>query len=451
MTGRTHVRVPILGRVLTRSGSDFVSIEALGGVALLGATVAALVWANVAAVGYADVWGTELTIGFGRFAISEDLLHWVNDGLMTVFFFVVGLEIKRELVRGELRDPRTASLPVLAAVGGMAVPALLYAVVNAGSPGSRGWAIPMATDIAFAVVVLAILGTRVPKPLKLFLLTLAIVDDIGAIVIIALFYSEGIAFGWLAGAVCVIAAMLVMQRAKVARPVFYIVPGVVLWVCTLESGVHATIAGVVLGLLTPARPFGGRDVIEHLERKMHPWSSFLVIPIFALANAGVNLDLATIEHAAMSEIAWGIVVGLVVGKPLGIMAATGIGLLLRLGRLPRGVSLRQVFGVACIAGIGFTVSLFIADLSFAGTRLSEAKTGILAASLLSATFGIGWLLCIPGTRPSRRREDEATDDRSATRPDSVPRSASSDRGASTPTQIYAAMVDIVVSERRFVR
>ena len=392
MAGRSHVRVPVVGRALAPVGSDFVSVEALGGVVLLAATFAALAWANVAGVSYANVWGHDLTIGWGQFAISEDLLHWVNDGLMTIFFFVVGLEIKRELVRGELRDRRTASLPVLAAVGGMLVPALLYLAVNAGSAGRRGWAIPMATDIAFAVVVLAVLGARVPKALKLFLLTLAIVDDIGAIVVIAVFYSEGIAFAWLIGALAVIAFILCMQRFRIGHPMMYVVPAVVLWVCTLESGVHATIAGVVLGLLTPARSFGGRDVIESLERRLHPWSSFLVIPIFALANAGLNLEPAAMEHALTSTIAWGIIIGLVVGKPLGIMLATAFAVRFRLGRVPDGVSFRHVIGAGCVAGIGFTVSLFVADLSFGGVMLSEAKTGILAASVVSATVGSVWLL-----------------------------------------------------------
>ncbi len=371
-----------------------MSVEALGGVLLLVATMAALVWANVAGVSYADVWGHELTIGWGSFSISEDLLHWVNDGLMTVFFFVVGLEIKRELVRGELRDPRTASLPVLAAVGGMVVPALLYLAVNAGGSGSRGWAIPMATDIAFAVVVLAVLGTRVPKPLKLFLLTLAIVDDIGAIVVIALFYSEGIAFDWLLGALGVVVFILCVQRLRIGHPIVYVVPAIILWVCTLESGVHATIAGVVLGLLTPARPFGGREVIEDLEARLHPWSSFLVIPIFALANAGLNLQPAAMEQALTSTIAWGVVVGLVVGKPLGIMLASASGVWCKLGRLPDGLSFRHLMGAGCVAGIGFTVSLFVADLSFTDSMLGEAKTGILVASVISAIIGIVWLLCI---------------------------------------------------------
>ena len=401
MARRSHVRIPVIGRALAPVGSDFVSVEALGGVLLLGATGVALLWANVAEASYTDVWARELTLGWGGVAITEDWLHWVNDGLMTVFFFVVGLEIKRELVRGELRDPRTASLPALAAIGGMVVPALLYVAINTGGPGSRGWAIPMATDIAFAVVVLTVLGTRVPKPLKLFLLTLAIVDDIGAIVVIALFYSNGIVFEWLLGALAVIVFIICMQRLRVGNPIVYVLPAVALWVCTLESGVHATIAGVVLGVLTPARPFGGRDVIENLEGRLHPWSSFLVIPLFALANVGLKLDPSAIEHALRSPIGWGIIVGLAVGKPVGIMLATALGVRLRLGRLPGALSFRDILGAGCVAGIGFTVSLFIAELSFTDALLSDAKTGILAASLLSAGLGIGWLTAVRSKRAAQ--------------------------------------------------
>lgn len=391
MARRSHVRIPIFGRALAPVGSDFVSVEALGGVALLAATCAALLWANLATASYAEFWSRELTVGLGNFAISEDWLHWVNDGLMTVFFFVVGLEIKRELVRGELRDPRAASLPVLAAVGGMVAPALLYLAFNAGGAGSRGWAIPMATDIAFAVVVLTVLGTRVPRALKLFLLTLAIADDIGAIVVIALFYSEGIAVAWLFGAGAVIAFILCMQRLRIGNPIVYVLPAVVMWVCTLESGVHATIAGVILGLLTPARPFGGHDVIERLEGRLHPWSSLLVIPLFALANVGVDLNPAALEHALHSPVSWGVVIGLVVGKPIGIVLAAALVVTLRLGRLPSTLSFRHVIGASCVAGIGFTVSLFIAELSFGGQLLSDAKAGILLASLLSAVVGVATL------------------------------------------------------------
>jgi Na+:H+ antiporter, NhaA family len=404
MARRTHIRIPFVGRMLSPVGSDFVSVEALGGVVLLGATLAALVWANVAGISYADVWKHDLAVGTGRFAVSEDLRHWVNDGLMTVFFFVVGLEIKREVVRGDLRDRRTASLPILAAVGGMIVPALLYLAVNARGPGIRGWAIPMATDIAFAVVILAILGSRVPRSLKLFLLTLAIVDDIGAIVVIAVFYSEGIALGWLLGALAVIAAILIMRRIGVRHPLMYVVPAIVLWLCTLESGVHATIAGVALGFLTPARAVGGRDVIEELEHRLHPWSSLLIVPIFALANAGLHLDATALENSLTSKIAWGIILGLVVGKPTGIMLATALGLRLGIARLPDGLSFGRVLGGGLVAGIGFTVSLFVADLSFSGAMLSEAKTGVLAASVMSATAGGAWLLRLRTPRPPDHRE-----------------------------------------------
>ena len=391
MARRTHVRIPVAGRALSPVGSDFVSVEVLGGVLLLGATVAALLWANIAAASYTELWERHLTIGQGSLAVTESVREWVNNGPMAVFFFVVGIEIKRELVRGELRDRRTATLPVFAAVGGMLVPALLYLMLNPGRPEQRGWAIPMATDIAFAVVVLAVLGTRVPRPLKLFLLTLAIVDDIGAVIVIALFYSHGIALGWLAAGAGVVAAIVVLQRLGVGQPVLYVIPSVALWVCLLESGVHAAMAGVILGLLTPARPFGGRAVIEQLETRLHLWSSFLVIPLFALANAGVELDATAVQRALESRIAWGVALGLVVGKPLGIMLASALAVRTGLSRLPDGVSFRRLLGVGMIAGIGFTVSLFVAGLSFTGARLDDAKFAILAASVVSATVGALWI------------------------------------------------------------
>jgi NhaA family Na+:H+ antiporter len=306
---------------------------------------------------------------------------------MTVFFFVVGLEIKRELVRGELRDPRTASLPAIAALGGMVLPAALYLAVNLGGAGGKGWAIPMATDIAFAVAVLALAGPRVPPNLKLFLLTLAIVDDVGAIVVIAIFYSGTIALGWLVGAVATVGGILVLQRLGVHRILAYVIPALVLWLCVLESGIHATIAGVVLGLLTPARPLGGRETLEEIETRLHPWSSFLVVPLFALANAGVHLGGGRLGAAIDSRVAWGIVLGLVVGKPLGILAATAIGRRLRVGRLPEGVTLAHILAAGAAAGIGFTVALFVADLSYRGARLDEAKAAILVASTVAGVLG----------------------------------------------------------------
>jgi NhaA family Na+:H+ antiporter len=386
---RRDLRLPF-GRHLPPRGEDFVDVEVLGGLVLLVATVVALVWANVAPHSYDDLWTTHLTIGPTGHSITEDLQHWVNDGLMTVFFFVVGLEIKRELVRGELRDPRTASLPAIAAVGGMLVPAALYLAVNLGGAGGRGWAIPMATDIAFAVAVLALAGPRVPPNLKLFLLTLAIVDDVGAIVVIALFYSGTIAVGWLLGAVATVGVILVLQRLGVHRVVAYVLPALVLWVCVLESGIHATIAGVVLGLLTPARPLGGRETLEEIETRLHPWSSFLVVPLFALANAGVHLGGGRLSAALDSRVAWGIVLGLVVGKPLGILAATELGRRLRVGRLPEGVTRAQILAAGAVAGIGFTVALFVADLSYRGARLDEAKAAILIASTIAG--GLGFML-----------------------------------------------------------
>jgi NhaA family Na+:H+ antiporter len=397
MTRRTHVRIPLAGRMVAPVGSDFVPVEVLGGVLLFAATGVALVWANVAPGSYSDVWEHVVSLGFGRYTISEDLRHWVDDGLMTVFFFVVGLEIKRELVVGDLRDRRTATLPVVAAAGGMVVPALLFFALNAGGPGSDGWAVPMATDIAFAVVVLAILGSRVPAPLKLFLLTLAIVDDIGAVVVIAIFYSEGVALTWLLGAVGVVAVILLMRRLGIWWPVAYIVPALLLWLCTYESGLQPTVAGVALGLLVPVRPVGGREVGLALERSLHPWSSFLVVPVFALANAGVHIDATTLDRAVTSTIAWGIVIGLVVGKPVGITLASALALRSRRARLPDGISFAQLAGTGCIAGIGFTVSLFVAELSFSGSMLNEAKLAVLAASVLSATIGAVWLLrvCSP--------------------------------------------------------
>ena len=386
MADKHLIRVPGARR-LPPLGTEFVHVEVLSGIVLALATVAALVWANVATVGYEEFWHTSLKLGVGDLAIDETLQHWVNDGLMTLFFFVVGLEIKRELVVGDLRDRQTAALPVAAAVGGMVVPALVFVALNLGGEGIDGWAIPMATDIAFALAVLAIVGSKAPKELKLFLLTLAIVDDIGAIVVIALFYGEGIDLRWLAGTAAVIVVIALMRRASLVHPVWYVLPGVALWVVTFESGVHATIAGVVLGLLTPTGPVAGREVLVELEDRLHPWSSFLVVPVFALANAGVVLDHASLEAAVTGTVAWGVVLGLVVGKPLGIMTASALAVRFRVGVLPAGVALRHLIGLSLIAGIGFTVSLFVADLAFAGELLGEAKVAILAASVLAAAGG----------------------------------------------------------------
>jgi NhaA family Na+:H+ antiporter len=393
MTGRrTHIRIPVAGRLITPLGQEYASVEALSGLALLLAAAIALIWANSAwSESYTSFWGYDITATLGPFSIADDLGHWVNDGLMAIFFFVVGLEVKRELTEGELTDRRAASLPLLAAVGGMAVPALLFFAWNPSGPGSSGWGIPMATDTAFALGVLALLGARVPSGLKLFLLTLAVVDDIGAICVIAIFYSSDVQAAWLAGAALTIVVVVAMQRLGVRYSLAYVAPALVLWVCVFQSGVHATIAGVVLGLLTPVVDSRGRRVIDTLEHRLHPWTSFVVVPVFVLANAGIALGGDALRAAASSSITWGVATGLVAGKAVGIVAASVVCVALGLSRLPDGSSFRQLAGVAAIAGIGFTVSLFIADRSFTGAALDEAKIGILAGSLVAGVLGSGVL------------------------------------------------------------
>jgi NhaA family Na+:H+ antiporter len=376
-----------VGRYLPPLGNEFVSVEALSGLVLLAAALCALVWANIDPSSYAEVWGHELTIGIGDASITLTLSHWINDALMTLFFFVVGLEIKREIVEGELSDRRGATLPVLAALGGMVLPAVLYLAINAGGVGADGWGIPMATDIAFSLGVLAVLGSSVSSGVKLFLLTLAIVDDIGAILVIAIFYTSDLEPVWLLGALGAIVVVVLMRRFGMQHPALYLIPGLLLWLCTYESGIHATIAGVVLGLLTPVVPGPTAGPAERLEYRLHPWSSFLVVPLFALANAGVVIGAAAIERAGASAVTWGIAVGLVIGKTVGITAFTLVALRLGVGRLPAGMRARQIVGVAAVAGIGFTVSLFVADLSFTGVLLDDAKIGILGASIVAGILG----------------------------------------------------------------
>jgi NhaA family Na+:H+ antiporter len=269
----------------------------------------------------------------------------------------------------------------------MLVPALLYALLNLGGFGESGWGIPMATDVAFALAILALLGKRIPRSLRLFMLTLAIVDDVGAIIVIAFFYSGGISSEWLFAALVVILAIIVLRRLDVSSPILYVVPALALWICVLESGLHATLAGVVLGLLTPAAGPHALERVERLETFFHPWSSYLVVPLFALANAGVSLDIRTLRDAVSGSIGLGILIGLVIGKPLGICAAVAIAVRSRLTRLPDGLGPLHILGGGMLAGIGFTVSLFIAGLSFAGPQLGEAKIGILVASIVSGSLG----------------------------------------------------------------
>ncbi len=415
-----------LARFVARPVLRFIEREVASGVLMLIATLVALVWANVGD-SYHDVWFTELEIVVGSWHLEMHLEELVNDGLMTLFFFVVGLEIKRELTVGELCDRRAAALPGIAAVGGMVVPALIFVALNAGdgSGAVDGWGIPMATDIAFALGVIALLGSRVSPQLKLFLLTLAIVDDIGAIVVVALFYTSDVDVFWLALAVAGLALVRAMAEARVWATAAYVLIGVIVWYATWRSGVHATIAGVALGLLTPAHPLLGRDqsrriadelpddphpeqisesafrlrnsvgVAQRLENALHPWTSFVVIPVFALANAGIQIDGDTMSDAAGSSITWGIVFGLVVGKPVGVVSFTWLAT--RLGfRLPSGVSWRQFIGLGIAAGIGFTVSIFISGLAYDdGALVQQAKLGILLASLVAALIALLVLAAAP--------------------------------------------------------
>jgi len=407
------------GRRLPPAVTEFLRTEVAGGVVLLAAAAVALVWANSPwRAGYEALWPTELTLRVGDAVLREDLRAWVNDALMALFFFVAGLEIKRELVVGDLKDPRTAALPVFAALGGMLAPAAIYLVVAGGGPGSRGWGIPMATDIALAVGVVALLGRRVPSSLKLFLLTLAIADDIGAIVVIAVFYSSGIEGPALALAVGLLGTIVVLRRAGVTWAPIFGVLSIATWLAMFESGIHATIAGVALGLLTPVTPrfvevaphqwVGDVDAVhpaaarrvaglarasvsdaERLEHVLHPWTSFVVVPLFALANAGVLLSGDAFDPAGAGTIALAVGVGLVVGKLVGVTSFTWLAVRLGLGALPTGVRWSQVVGIAGVAGVGFTVSLFVAGLAFEpGAGLEPAaKIGILAASATAAVVG----------------------------------------------------------------
>jgi NhaA family Na+:H+ antiporter len=419
-------------RLIARPVRNFLSTEAAGGIALLVATVIALVWANSPlSDSYTALWETHLRLEIGGFALDEDLRHWVNDALMAIFFFVVGMEIKRELVVGELNAIRRAALPALAAVGGMVVPALFYALLNTGGPGGAGWGIPMATDIAFAVGVLALLSDRVPSGLKVFLLSLAIVDDIGAILVIAVFYSGGIETTWLLIAGLLLALVAFLRRVNVHWVPIYVVVGSAVWLATFESGVHATIAGVALGLLTPARPtdpggfpdvlenatelssepdaqslrdvtFQAHEVVsvaERLEHVLHPWTSYLIIPLFALANAGVILSAESVGDALTSPVALGIILGLVAGKVVGITFMSWLAIKLGLGEAPPGMGWSHLVGTAAVAGIGFTVSLFITALAFEDPELVAAgKMGVLLASFAAGVLGATILLLGPRVR-----------------------------------------------------
>ena len=440
-------REPLLARRIGLSMQRFLGIEAAGGILLIFAAVIALIWVNSPwSSSYFDLWNTEIHISIGDLISLEHHGHpltlgeFINDVLMVLFFFVVGLEIKRELVTGELNTRRAAALPAAAAIGGMVVPALIYFAFNQSGDATAGWGIPMATDIAFAVGVVSLLGTRVSTSLKIFLLTLAIVDDIGAIIVIALFYTEKLSVGWLIVAFLVVFATSLLKVVKIWYMPIYVILGFILWYAIFESGVHATIAGVIMGLLAPARPLLDTDdevelfkiqkidevetrslrrlafqiketvpVTERLENLLHPLTGFIILPLFALANAGVVLSTESIGDAFSSGVTQGIAIGLVVGKIVGVTVFTLLAVKLGLCVLPAGTTPRHIVGIASISGIGFTVSMFITGLAFDdGTFQDEAKIGILFASLIAALIGT-FILYKSSERENVSTENEMTE------------------------------------------
>ncbi len=389
----------------------FIQAEASAGIMLLASTLVALLWSNTAGShSYEDFWSTRLSLDLGVFSLARDLRHWINDGLMTVFFFLFGLEIKRELDHGELADPRQARLPVLAALGGMAAPALIFTAFNAGHSGAKGWGIPMATDIAFSLGVLSLLGRRVPFGVEVFLLTLAVADDIGSIVVIALFYGGTISGTALGAALVLFALAVLMNRAGVRSIPLYTLVGVLAWLAMAKSGVTPTLIGVALGLLTPARPHvpaGAVSPIEaqppiseppldHLERLLLPWVGYAIVPLFALANAGVGLSSDAVSAAFDGRVGLGVLIARSAGKLVGIVGTTFLLVRSGLCDLPAGAGWRHLVGVGMIASVGFTVPLFITDITFADSEsASAAKIALFAASVVAGVAGYLWLRLAP--------------------------------------------------------
>lgn len=426
-----------LADMVSRPVERFLKMAAAGGVLLLIATAAALIWANSPwSESYHHFLHTKISLSFGSYVFSHDVHFWVNEVLMVVFFFAVGLEVRWELHEGSLSDAQSATLPLVAALGGMVVPALVYLSFNYGTPAQGGWGVPTATDIAFAVGILMLLGDRIPQPLRILLLALAIIDDIGAILIIAFFYTADFNPNGLLIVVGAVMLILLMQRMGVRRPMLYIVPGVIMWVGMHDAGIHTTITGVLLGLLTPVRPWFGYDgfieeaehVVAHvreladakpdprafipdlkrinraqreaippaarIEPALHPWVAFGIIPLFALANAGVTIGALDMQAAGAMFVAAGTSLGLIVGKPLGILAFSWAAIRLRIGALPQGVNWGGMLLMGCTAGIGFTMSLFIAELAFDGgdPTLDVAKVAVLIACAISslASLALGY-------------------------------------------------------------
>jgi Na+:H+ antiporter, NhaA family len=439
----------LAGRPLER----FLRIEAASGILLLVAAAVALLWANSPwAESYVHLWHTPVGVRFGNFTFERTLEWFVNDGLMVIFFFVVGMEIRREIHHGELSEWRRAALPAAAALGGMIAPACLYLVFAGASSTRSGWGVPMATDIAFAVGILTLLGKRVPAALRVLLLALAVIDDLGAIVVIAIFYSSGISLTGLLVAAAGFGGVFAMQRIGVRAKLAYVVPAVVAWAGIYAAGVHPTIAGVIVGLVTPVRAWlgpdgfiaGVRKELEHLSQAapsalsshelaetlrhvdvarreamspaesliemLHPWVAFGIMPVFALANAGVSLAGGPLDAASWSVVT-AVAVGLIVGKPVGVLLASWLTLRFRIGTLPAGMGLRHLVVLGVVAGVGFTMALFVAQLAFTDPRLlSAAKLGVLVASGGAAVLGLvlGRLLLAPAeTAGAAQTADEA--------------------------------------------
>ncbi|MDQ3364687.1 MAG: Na+/H+ antiporter NhaA [Myxococcota bacterium] len=412
---------------LTRPFVRFMHLQASGGIVLLAATTFALILANTSlSADYAAFWNRTFTIGVSGASLSYPIWYWINDGLMAIFFFVIGLEIKRELIWGELRDRRNVVLPAIAALGGAVVPVVIYLVLQPSLPGRSGWAVPMATDIAFVVGCLAVLGSRVPPALKIFMLSLAIIDDILAVIVIAAVFSSSIDVIWLGAAVAGLSVAFILNKLGVRRIGVYILVGAGVWLCTLKSGIHPTVAGVLLGLLTPARAWihnttlievidravpqlrtaedrsaEQRDAVEslsfavteavspleRLEHGLHAWVAFAIMPVFALANAGVTVSVQGVQQ----PIALAVIAGLAIGKPLGIFGASWLAVKLKLARRPDRTSWPALLGAAWLGGIGFTMALFVASLSMAEPVLEMAKSGILVGSALSLIGGMAVL------------------------------------------------------------
>lgn len=426
-------------RALTASGNPiqrFFQMEAAGGILLMLSAAVAIIWANSPfAESYFHLWHAHIAIEFGHEAISMHLLHWINDGLMAIFFLGVGLEIKKEVLSGELASPKKAALPIAGAIGGMLLPALFYVAFNAGTPEIGGWGTPMATDIAFALGVVILLGKRVPAPLKVFLVALAIVDDLGAVLVIAFFYTSSLSWGALGAAAGFLAALVAINRLGVRRPAAYVVLGIGLWVAFLQSGIHATLAGVILALTIPSgKKMGayafmavGRDLIykymgstepsqqnlthdqehavhkletackdvtspmERMEHALAGWINFLIMPFFAFANAGVNFVGGDIVAALTSNVTLGIICGLLLGKQLGVFLFSWGAVKMGIASMPANSNWKQVYGISILSGIGFTMSLFIANLAFGeGATLDSAKIGILLASFAAGISG--WMI-----------------------------------------------------------